>query len=80
MRYGILVCLLGLAIALDLFVLVATSDDAFGSFDPLHPATLLPIAAHEMHAVATATGEFMRDLLAWFTAPHHPRFAEPPPQ
>ncbi len=80
MRYGILVCLLGLVIAFDLFVLVATTNDAFDSFNPLHPATLLPIAVREMRAVTTATGEFVRDLLAWFATPHHSLSAAPAPQ
>ncbi len=79
MRYGILTCLLGLAIVFDLFVLVATTHDAFDSFDPLHPATLLPIAAHEMHAVATAAGDLVRDLVAWFAAPYHALSAAPAP-
>ena len=71
MRYVILVCLLGLAIALDLAVFVAASDDAFESFDPFHPATLLPIVAGRFHALESQVRELdVRDLLDVLAAPY----------
>jgi len=51
MRYALLVLLICLGIAFDLGVYVATSDDSFGSFDPLRPATLLPIVASRLDAL-----------------------------
>ena len=45
MRYLLLVCLLGFAIAFDLVVFLSTFDDSLEPFDPLHPATLVPIVA-----------------------------------
>ncbi len=85
MRYVILACVLGLAIVLDLAVLVATSDDMLESFDPFHPATLLPIVANRVHTVSTTAGEIVRDLVDWFTAPYRERLhrtlpTEPAPQ
>ncbi len=82
MRYVILVCVLGLALTLDLSVLIATSDDSLEAVDLRRPATLLPIVADRMHDVATAAGELMRDLVEWFAAPyrerlHHSLPAEP---
>jgi hypothetical protein len=71
MRYVLLVCLLGLAIALDLAVFVAASDDAFESFDPFHPATLLPIVAGRLHALKSQVRELdVRDLLDALAAPY----------
>jgi len=57
MKYFILVCLVCLAIALDLAVFVAESDDVLESFDPLHPATLLPIVAGRLHALQSQVRE-----------------------
>lgn len=51
MRYTVLACLLGLALAFDLGVLIATSDDSFGSFDPYRPATLVPLVASRLDAL-----------------------------
>ena len=51
MRYIVLACLLGLALAFDLGVLIATSFDSFGSFDPYRPATLVPLVAGRLHAL-----------------------------
>ena len=71
MRYVILVCLLGLAIALDLAVFVGASDDAFDSFDPVHPATLLPIVASRLHALTSQVRELdVRELLDALAAPY----------
>jgi hypothetical protein len=84
MRYGILVCVVGLALALDLAVLISTSDDLLESFDPRHPSTLVPIVANRLHDLATAMGEVARDLVEWFVGPyrerlHHTLPAEPAP-
>jgi hypothetical protein len=57
MKCFIFVCLLCLAIALDLAAFVGTSDDVFEPFDPLHPATLLPIVAGRLDAVKSQAGE-----------------------
>ncbi len=70
MRYLLLVCVLVLALALDLSVLIATSDDSLESIDPLHPATLLPIVANRMHNVGTAAGDLAHDLAIWVAAPY----------
>ncbi len=85
MRYLLLLCVLGLALTLDLSVLVATSGTMLESFDPRHPATLLPIVADRLHTVSTATGELVRDLVEWFAAPYRERLqrtlpTEPAPQ
>ena len=80
MRYRILIGVLGLALALDLALLVATGDDALESFDPLRPATLLPIVEHGLHELAAAAGDFVRDLVAWFAALHHSLPAASGPQ
>jgi hypothetical protein len=71
MRYVILVCLLGLAIAFDLAVFIATTDDAFESFDPYHPATLLPIVASRLHALRSQVRELdVHALLDALAAPY----------
>lgn len=71
MRYVILICVLGLAVALDLAVFVAASDNAFESFDPFRPATLLPIVAGRFHALESQVRELdVRDLLGVLAAPY----------
>ena len=57
MRYVILVCLLGLAIAADLAVFMAASDEALEPFDPYRPATLFPIVARRLHALEAQARE-----------------------
>ncbi len=69
MRYVLLLGVVGLGLALDLTVLVATTDNSFASFDPHHPATFLPIVAYELHKFASAAGDLVRDLLTWWAAP-----------
>ena len=73
MRYVILVCLLGLAIAVDLAVFIASTGEAFEAFDPYHPSTLLPILTQRLRAAADGTGEMVRDLVEGFTAPFRER-------
>lgn len=73
MRYLILICVLGLAIVCDLGVYVATSADAFESFDPLHPATLLPIVLGRLQALRARVGDLVNDLVEEFAAPYRER-------
>ncbi len=79
MRYGILVCLVALALALDIAVFVATNDEAFEAFDPSHPSTLLPILMTRARAAWTATGALVQDLVDGFTAPFRERLHRPLP-
>lgn len=57
MRYVRLACITALAICCGVGVLVATSDDSLESFDPYHPATLLPIVAKRLHALHSQARE-----------------------
>lgn len=57
MRYVRLACLLILAIVCGASVLIATSDDSLESFDPYHPATLVPILAKRLHALRSQARE-----------------------
>ena len=62
-RLGTLV----LALAVGLCLLIATADDSeVASFDPYHPATLLPLVASRLHAVHA----YVRDVRAsdWIAA------------
>jgi hypothetical protein len=79
MRYLILVCVLGLAIAVEVAVLIAASDDSFASFDLHHPATLLPILAGRLHAFRPAARKFVRALVDEFTAPYRERLGHESP-
>jgi hypothetical protein len=79
MRYVLLACVVVFAITCDLAVLIAVSDDAFETFDPLHPATLLPIVANGLHALRVQAGEAVNDLVKWFTAPYRERLQRPIP-
>ena len=82
MRYIILVCLLGLALAFDLVVFVASSDDSFESFDPLRPATFLPTVAGRLHALKSQVRELdVRHFLDVLAAPYRePNRHEDPTQ
>jgi hypothetical protein len=57
MRYVILVCLLSLCIAFDLAVFIAASDHPLETFDPLHPATLLPLVTSRLDALRAQVRE-----------------------
>ncbi len=70
MRYGLLVLLICLGIAFDLGVYLAASDDLFESFDPLHPATLLPIVANRFRELQPQVREVLRNLLDELAAPY----------
>jgi len=86
MRYLLLVCLMGLALAFDLGVFIASSDDAFDSFDPFHPATVLPIIAGRLHEIQSQVRELdVEHLFAVLAAPYRERIqrtlpTEPLPQ
>ena len=73
MRYLLLVGVLILAIACDLTVFIASSDDALETFDPLRPATLLPIMADRLHTLRTQVAAFVNDLVEEFAAPYRER-------
>jgi hypothetical protein len=48
-----------LALAVGLCLLIATADDAeIASFDPRHPATLLPLLTSRLHAVEAYVRDF----------------------
>lgn len=70
MRYVLLVCALALAVAFDLGVLVATSDDALRDFDPHRPATLVPVVASRIHELQSRLRSQVSDLLDAVTAPY----------
>jgi hypothetical protein len=85
MRYALLVLLICLGIAFDLGVYVATSDDTLGSFDPLRPATLLPIVANRLDALKSKCVLAVQAFLDEFAAPYrerlrHEGFTEPLPR
>jgi hypothetical protein len=73
MRYRSVVGVLCLAIAADLGVYIATSDDARASFDPRRPATLLSIPANRARALRAQVSEAAKTLVTGFTAPVHDR-------
>jgi hypothetical protein len=70
MRYILLACLLVLALAFELGVLIATSDDSFGSFDPYHPATLFPIVASQIQDLQTRVRVRVSELVDAVIAPY----------
>jgi hypothetical protein len=81
MRYALLVLLICLGIAFDLGVYVATSDDSFGSFDPLRPATLLPIVASRLDALKFQLRELdVQAFLDEFAAPYRERLGHELPR
>lgn len=73
MKNVLLVCVLGLAVAVEVAVFIAASDDSFASFDPHHPATLLPILAGRLHAFRSTARKLVRALVDEFTAPYRER-------
>ena len=85
MRYGLLVLLICLGLICDLGLYIAMSDDSFESFDPLHPATILPIIANRFRDLRDQVGEVLRDLVDGFAGPYRERMhrdlpTEPLPQ
>jgi hypothetical protein len=80
MRYGLVVLLICLGIAFDLSVYIATSDDAFDAFDPLHPATLLPILANRYRELHSQGRGWLRNLVDEFTAPFRERLRHEKPK
>ena len=74
MRYVLLSCLLALAIACDLAMFIASSDDAPESFNPLHPTTLVPIKEDRLHTLRSQVAEFdVRHFLDVLAAPYRAR-------
>lgn len=57
MRYIRLACILALALFCGVSALIATADDSLESFDPYHPATLLPIVAKRLHTLRAQARE-----------------------
>jgi len=79
MKNVLLVCVLGLAVTVEVAVFIAASDDSFASFDPHHPATLLPILAGRLHAFRSVASKFVRALVDQFTAPYRERLRHESP-
>jgi hypothetical protein len=73
MRYGLLVVLICLAIAGDLGVYIAMHNDSFESFDPLRPATLIPIVANRFCKHHPQACDVLRDLADTLVAPYRER-------
>jgi hypothetical protein len=85
MRYGLLVLVICLGIVFDLGLYIASSDDAFSTFDPRHPATILPIITNRYRDLRVQIGELVRGFVDGFAAPvreraHRDVPAEPPPR
>lgn len=70
MRYLLLVLLICLAVAFDLGVYIAMSDDTFESFDPLQPATILPIAADRLREIRAQAREVLREIVKELAVPY----------
>ena len=73
MRYVLLACVVGLALTCDLAVLTASSDITLETFDPLHPATLLPVLGNGLDALGGQVGEAVNEFVEWFAAPYRER-------
>ena len=73
MRYGLLVVVICLAIAGELGVYLAMEDASLEAFDPLRPATLLPIVADRFCAHRPPVCEVLRDLADTLAAPYRGR-------
>jgi len=70
MRYVRLVYVIALAIFCGVSVLIATADDSLESFDPYHPATLLPIVAKRLNSLRSQARELrLSEFLDAATAP-----------
>jgi hypothetical protein len=72
----LLACIVGLALTCDLAVLTASSDIALETFDPLHPATLLPVIVNGLDALRGQVGEAVNEFVEWFTAPYRVRLRQ----
>jgi hypothetical protein len=68
MRYVVLVCVLILAIAFDLGVLITTTDDPFRALDAGRPATLVPTASSRIHELQSRLRLHVSDLVDAVTA------------
>jgi hypothetical protein len=70
MRYVLLICLI--AFALPCALIMTADDRELESFDPYHPATLLPIVVSRLHDLQP----LVRDLVDAFTAPYRKRIQQ----
>jgi hypothetical protein len=66
MRYIRLAYVIALVIFSGLSLLIATSDDSLESFDPYHPATLLPIVAKRLHTLGSQVTQLLDSAAAAF--------------
>jgi hypothetical protein len=66
MRYCVLFGVIALAVAFELVVLVGASDESLASFDPHHPATLLPIVASGLRNIQSCVREWIDVATAGF--------------
>ena len=73
MRYGLLVLVICLGIIFDLGLYIASSNENFSTFDPLHPATILPIITNRYRALRAQVYEAVERLVTGFAAPVHER-------
>jgi hypothetical protein len=69
MRYGLLVIVICLGLVFDLGLYIASSDDAFATFDLRRPATILPIIANRYRELRAQVGDVVRGLVDGFAAP-----------
>lgn len=74
MRYILVACLLALAVAFDLGVLITTSDDSLGSFDPYYPSSLFPILAGHVQDLQSRMRLCVNDLVDAVIAPYRTQF------
>lgn len=68
MRYIRLAYVIALVIFSGVSLLIATSDDSLESFDPYHPATLLPIVAKRLQTLGSQANELLDSTTAAFRA------------
>ena len=68
MRRILVASLLGLVVVLEIALFIAMVDDSRESFDPLRPATLLPIVADRLHALRSQAELRVREYIDGSTA------------
>jgi len=68
MRHVLHICFLGLVIALELALFIAMVDDSRESFDPRHPATLLPVVAGRLDTLRSQVELRVREFIDTSTA------------
>jgi len=70
MRYILIVCVLALAVAFDLGVLVVTPDNSFVAFGSHHPSSLLPTLARHIQELPSRVRLYENDLVDAVIAPY----------